>query len=135
MYVNLIRQETWDGCMPACLAMITNDSVDSITDQLTVPTPIVEAMAYLSQEGIENDSVTIMDDMTIEQLMASSGVFAESYSFNERTLILVVESPKEEVDWHAVVVCEGELYDPADYWDSLEDIKTATCTWGIETYV
>lgn len=133
--MNLIRQETWDGCMPACLAMLTGDDVDEITDQLTVPTPIIEAEGYLSQRGVDNDSVMIVDDLTVEELMASSEVFVESCPFEERTMIAIVESPKEDVDWHAVVIYEGELYDPAMFWESLDDIQNTFCTWGVEVYV
>ncbi|QLG30138.1 hypothetical protein HUG10_21360 (plasmid) [Halorarum halophilum] len=130
--MNHVPQESWNDCAPACLAMVTDLPLATVRDEVSVPTSHAEIHGFLLRHTNGSRLITILDPLPVGELRDHADLFADDRPFDERTLILTVESPNPEVEWHAVVVHEGELMDPQLYWEELSEIDDVLCTWGFE---
>jgi hypothetical protein len=110
--------------------MVTGNSFDDVQADLDVPTTHAEMHGYLLRNFRTARVITILDDITVSRLRDRDDLFFDGVSFDDRTMILTVESPSDVSDWHAVVVHKGDVYDPSGVWDDIEQIEDIDCTWG-----
>jgi len=130
--MRLVKQESWNDCAPACLAMVTGVPITNVKAFVPVPTTHAEMYSFLFRRVDDVHLITILDEIKIRDLKERRDLFRTNRPFEERTMILTVAAPYPEVLWHAIVVHEGKVLDPTDEWRDIDEINGVSCTWGFD---
>lgn len=131
--MRLVEQTDWNDCGPACLATVTGDPLGDVKRRLDVPTPHGQLEAYLDGHPLPNDHVTVHGEPTVRTLARQHRPFVRSLPFERRTLVLSVASPARDIDWHAVVLHRGRVFDPQRQFDRASLFRSR-CIWATEVY-
>lgn len=131
--MRLVEQTDWNDCGPACLATVTGDPLGDVKRRLDVPTPHGQLEAYLDDHPLPNDHVTVHGEPTVRALARQHRPFVRSLPFERRTLVLSVASPARTIDWHAVVLHRGRVFDPQRQFDRASLFRSR-CIWATEVY-
>lgn len=107
--MRLVEQESHDDCMAACLSMLTDMSLAEVKAEYDMPM------------GSPDMYERLRDDYTVQPLDIDKGTVTQ-LSTLDVTMVAAFDSPGIEGELHAVVLHEGELYDPQKYWSDLDEL-------------
>jgi|GEM_PF-6669166 len=130
--MRLVKQENWNDCAPACLAMVTGVPITEVKGFVHVPTTHAEMYAFLYHRVDEVNLIPILDEMKFRDVRRRDELFRDNRPFDERTVILTVSAPYPEVSWHALVIHDGEVLDPKQEWNDVDGLTDVSCVWGFD---